>query len=106
MISLEELPPAIRDLDVSILHQFVINRIWIGNPEIELDESDVFYSRDASEVVAKVRRRHACVGFLLNAPRIDQVCAVVDESLRMPPKSTFFYPKVPSGIVSRDISRR
>lgn len=101
----EELPPCVRTLDISILHSFIINRIWIGNPEIELDDADIIYSRNAEEILDKIKRRHACVAFLVNAPRIDQVRAVVDEGLRMPPKSTYFYPKVSSGIVSRDISR-
>ena len=102
---LEDVPQAIRTLDVSVLHQFIINQIWVGNPEIELDEADVVYSRDAAHVLEKVRRRHACVAFLLNAPRIEQVREVAEQGLRMPHKSTFFYPKIASGIVMRDISR-
>lgn len=102
---LEDVPVPIRSLDVSILHQFIINQIWIGNPEMDLDEADVVYSRDAAVVLDKVKRRHACVGFLLNAPRIEQVREIAEAGLRMPQKSTFFYPKIPSGIVARDISR-
>jgi uncharacterized protein (DUF1015 family) len=105
IIGLEDLAPAIRTLDVSILHQFIINQIWIGNPEIELDEADVIYTRDPAVVVDSIKRRHACVGFLLNAPRIEQVREIAEQGLRMPHKSTFFYPKIPSGVVSRDISR-
>ncbi|MCX8037362.1 MAG: DUF1015 domain-containing protein [Candidatus Sumerlaeia bacterium] len=105
MMGLEDLPPAIRNLDVSILHQFIINQVWIGNPEIELDQADVFYSRNAAEILDKVKRRHCCAAFLLNAPRIEQVQEIAEAGLRMPHKSTFFYPKVPSGIVARDISR-
>ncbi|MBM3335469.1 DUF1015 domain-containing protein [Candidatus Sumerlaeota bacterium] len=105
VIGLEDLPPVVRGLDVSILHQFIIKQIWVGNPEIELDESDIIYARDASLILEKVRRRHACAGFLLNPTRMEQVREVADQGLLMPHKSTFFYPKVPSGIVARDISR-
>jgi len=105
IIGLEDLAPAIRNLDVSILHQFIINQIWIGNPEIELDEADVVYTRDPAVVLEKIKRRHACVSFLLNAPRIEQVREIAEQGLRMPHKSTFFYPKIPSGVVARDISR-
>jgi uncharacterized protein (DUF1015 family) len=101
----EDLAPAIRSLDVSILHQFIINQIWIGNPEMELEEEDVIYSRDAAVILERLKRRHACVGFLVNATRIDQVQEVASAGLRMPHKSTFFYPKIPSGIVARDFSR-
>jgi len=105
VIGLEDLPPAIRTLDVTILHQFIINQIWIGNPEIELDEADVYYSREAALVIEKIKRRHACAAFLLNAPRIEQVQEIAEQGLRMPHRSTFFYPKIASGIVARDISR-
>jgi uncharacterized protein (DUF1015 family) len=105
IIGLEDLAPSIRSLDVSILHQFIINQIWVGNPEIELDEADVIYTRDPTVILDKIKRRHACVGFLLNAPRIEQVREIAEQGLRMPHKSTFFYPKIPSGVVARDISR-
>jgi len=105
VIGLEDLAPSIRNLDLSILHRFIINQIWVGNPEIELDEADVIYARDAAVILDTVRRRHACVGFLLNAPRIDQIREIAEEGFLMPHKSTFFYPKIPSGVVVRDISR-
>jgi len=98
--------PAVRGLDVSILHQFVIKQIWIGNPEMDLDEADVAYSRDAAVVLERLKRRRACVAFLVNAPRIEQVQEIAAAGLRMPHKSTFFYPKIPSGVVMREISRR
>jgi uncharacterized protein (DUF1015 family) len=105
VIALEDLPAAVRELDVSILHNFIIRQIWIGNPEMEIDETDIIYTREAAEVIERVRQRHACVGFLVNAPRIEQARAVAEQGLRMPQKSTYFYPKIASGIVMRDISR-
>ena len=42
------------------------------------------------------RRRGA---FLLNATPVDQVLAVADAGGRMPQKSTYFYPKLPTGLV-------
>lgn len=106
VMTVGDLHPAIRNLDVSILHHFIINQIWIGNPEIEPDEGDVIYTRNAGEIVEHVRRRQACVGFLINAPRLEQVREIAELGLRMPPKSTHFYPKIPSGIVVRSISRQ
>jgi len=105
LIGLEGLAPSVRGLDLTILHQFIINQIWIGNPEIELDEADVVYSRDPVVILEQIKRRHACVGFLLSPPRPEQVREVADQGLLMPHKSTFFYPKLPSGVVVRDISR-
>jgi len=40
---------------------------------------------------------------LLNPTRVDQVLAVADAGDVMPPKSTYFIPKVPSGLVLRQV---
>ena len=43
----------------------------------------------------------ACrMAFLLNPPPIRQIQEVADAGLIMPRKSTFFYPKIPTGLVS------
>jgi uncharacterized protein (DUF1015 family) len=39
------------------------------------------------------------LAFLLNPTRIDQMLAVADVGERMPPKSTYFYPKLATGLV-------
>ncbi|HBF35169.1 TPA: hypothetical protein DDW35_11475, partial [Candidatus Sumerlaeota bacterium] len=44
----EELSDEVAALDVSILHQYIIARLWVGNPEIELDDKDIFYEKDAA----------------------------------------------------------
>jgi len=96
-------PKAIRALDVSILHELVIRRAWVGNPEIELDDQDIFYDRDPEAVVNLLRRRRACAVFLVNPPTLEQMMAVARSGRRMPHKSTFFYPKVITGLVMREM---
>jgi uncharacterized protein (DUF1015 family) len=48
-----------------------------------------------------VRHGNATAAVLLNATRIEQVFAVADAGDVMPQKSTYFAPKVPSGLVLR-----
>ena len=43
LIEDDESPRAVLDLDVTLLHRYLINQAWLGNPEIELDDQDVFY---------------------------------------------------------------
>ena len=64
----------------------------------------VRYVADASEALAMVQRGGAAVAVLLNATRVDQVFAVADAGDVMPPKSTYFVPKVPSGLVLRPLT--
>ncbi len=98
-----DISPVVAKLDVAILHHHIIPNVWIGNPEIELDEGEVLYSRDAVETLKMLTDRRACVVFLMNSPKMEQVTAVSREGLRLPQKTTFFYPKIISGLVLRDM---
>src|SRR3989441_2401853 len=51
-----------------------------------------------------VRSAKAAAAVLLNPTRVEQVIAVADGGDVMPPKSTYFVPKVPSGVVLRAVS--
>jgi uncharacterized protein (DUF1015 family) len=100
-----QLPPQIARLDVSILHEYVIPKVWIGNPEIELDDHDISYVHDAGQALRMLDHpTSASAVFLMNPPSVEQVKEVASENLRMPHKTTFFYPKLLSGMVLRDLS--
>jgi uncharacterized protein (DUF1015 family) len=62
------------------------------------------YTADAAEALDAVRRAGATAAVLLNPTRIEQVFAVADAGDVMPPKSTYFFPKVPSGLVLRPLA--
>ncbi|MFP4380486.1 MAG: DUF1015 domain-containing protein [Candidatus Sumerlaeia bacterium] len=105
----EELPESmdedIAKLDVSILHQYIISQVWVGNPEIELDDQDVFYVKNAEDAIKMLGAPvKASAVFLMNAPKIEQVNTISTKRLRMPHKTTFFYPKLLTGMVLRDLS--
>ena len=46
-----------------------------------------------------VEKEKADIVFLLNPSTIQDITAIAEAGLRMPQKSTFFYPKIPTGIV-------
>ncbi|MFH0794139.1 MAG: DUF1015 domain-containing protein [bacterium] len=100
----EEIHPAVRGLDVTILHHYVISKVWMGNPEIELDDDDILYSKDIAEALDVLKRRKACAVFLMNPTRMEQLREVAGAGQRMPHKSTYFYPKLLSGLVFRDLN--
>ena len=60
--------------------------------------------RGARDDVARVQRGEAQVGFIMNPTRVDQVLDVADAGQVMPQKSTFFYPKIASGLVINPFS--
>jgi uncharacterized protein (DUF1015 family) len=88
-------PLQFRQLDVSIFNQMVLNRLISSGTE----EADIIYTHNASDVLEAVDYNPAALGFLLNPAKIEQIIAVALSGEKMPPKSTYFYPKVLSGLV-------
>jgi uncharacterized protein (DUF1015 family) len=84
-------------LDVSVLQSEVISGCGIG--EAELRESALDYTRDPADAVAAVRDGRAGLAFLVSPCTSREVMAVADARENMPQKSTYFYPKVPTGLV-------
>jgi len=61
------------------------------------------YTPDPAPALEVAHRGKAVAAVLLNPTRVDQVFAVADAGGVMPPKSTYFVPKVPSGLVLRQV---
>jgi len=59
----------------------------------------VEFSEDAEEAVSSVETGRAPLAFLVNATRPEQIFAVADTGDRMPQKTTYFYPKLGTGLV-------
>jgi uncharacterized protein (DUF1015 family) len=90
--------PEYARLDVAILHQVVIEQILGIQPTGEADDS-IYYTRDEAQALTAVASGEAHLALFQNAPRVEQVQAVAMAGERMPQKSTFFYPKLLSGLV-------
>lgn len=90
-------PPEYQRLDVSVLNYLVLQRILGFDAD---DKECISYSPDAEEVIAEVDAApDARIAFFLNPVRVEQLTAVALTGNKMPPKSTYFYPKVASGLV-------
>jgi len=92
----EESSPAQR-LDVAVLAAEILERCGVGKSE--LTEGALRYSRDPAEVEAAVRRGEAALGFCVNPCTTSEVLTVADAGEVMPQKSTYFSPKVPTGLI-------
>jgi uncharacterized protein (DUF1015 family) len=65
----------------------------------ELPLADVAYTSSAAEAERAVAAGDAAAAFLVRAPTVDQVEAFARAGERMPPKSTYFFPKLTSGLL-------
>jgi uncharacterized protein (DUF1015 family) len=91
-------PEPLRDLDVVMLTEVVLDRI-LGLDNLARDQiHTIQYLSDTEQVISQVRAGRARVGFMLNPTRVQQVEAVARAGLIMPRKSTYFYPKVLTGL--------
>ncbi len=87
--------PSVIALDVARVDPLVVNPLL----EAAGPTGERTYSADAAEVVEYVRCGKAVSGVLLNPVKVEHVLAVADDGAFMPQKSTYFMPKVPSGLV-------
>jgi uncharacterized protein (DUF1015 family) len=99
-----QMHPALAQLDVAVLNYLIFEKV-LGLDAKALDDQDTFkYSSKISEVVTAVTRREARLAFILNPTRIEQVQEVASAGLTMPRKSTYFYPKVMTGLIMNPIN--
>jgi uncharacterized protein (DUF1015 family) len=95
--------PAWRMLDVSVLHELLIERVMgISKQAVERKEN-IEYLRDPQMGYDAVDAGEAEFLFVLNPTRMEQVRACTAAGEKMPQKSTDFYPKVISGMVMMPI---
>jgi uncharacterized protein (DUF1015 family) len=86
-----------RKLDVSIVDHFIIEELMGLTP----DSSGFYlsYTHDAGKAVKLVSSREYQLAFLVNPVKPEMIKAIADSGDRMPKKSTYFYPKMPAGLV-------
>ena len=87
-----------RELDVAILGEIVLTRV-LGIDTAAVRSGAIAYTPDASEALTALRERRAELALILNPTKVEQVLAVADAEDDMPQKSTYFYPKLPTGLV-------
>jgi len=86
-------------LDVAVAQRLILEDM------LSLSASDltagtyVRYLRDAGQALQAVQSGEAQLAILLNATRVRQICEVAEADDRMPQKSTYFYPKLITGLV-------
>jgi uncharacterized protein (DUF1015 family) len=87
-------------LNVSLLHNLIIDKI------LKADfEDDVYYLKNPDTVIKDVNLKKNRAGFFLAAITADEIVKAALNSERLPRKSTYFYPKLYSGLVINKMNR-
>jgi len=98
---IQQLPLPLRKVDTAILHQAVLPVIFAA---VGLKPSDltIDYTHDSTSAF-QFAQREGNMAILLRPIPLELVCEVAEQGYRLPPKTTYFVPKVPSGLVMRKI---
>jgi uncharacterized protein (DUF1015 family) len=95
----ERMSAAVRRLDLAALHAAVLaDRLGIGPAELAAGER-VAYTRSESDARERVARGEAAAAILVRPTPLEQLAEVASAGDVMPQKSTYFYPKLLTGMV-------
>ena len=97
-------PGPLQSLDVVILDRLVLHDLLGLSEEFLGNQHNISFVQDFEQALGAVRDGKFDAGFFINSTRIDQVQEVAGAGLIMPHKSTYFYPKVISGLVINPLS--
>ncbi|MBX3191195.1 MAG: DUF1015 domain-containing protein [Labilithrix sp.] len=91
-------PEPLRRTDVALLHMGLLEPVLGITPEAQAAKTNIYYPQDAAGALRDLRGGKGQVLFLMNATPVAQVRSVAEAGEVMPQKSTFFYPKVLTGL--------
>lgn len=96
----EEKTNALYDVNVYILHKLIFEEILNLDPNVQL-----MYETNPFRCIEMVEKERADMAFLINpiCPEVIKKCA--DNGEFMPQKATYFFPKIPSGLVIYELSK-
>jgi uncharacterized protein (DUF1015 family) len=96
-------PPALGCLDVSVLHGLILDPILGIGAEAMAKQQNLTYSHDLHETLGRVTSGDVQAAFLMNATKVNQVLDACEAGFVLPQKSTYFQPKLATGLVMQKI---
>lgn len=85
------LPKELKDIDVCILEEVILKKVF--------PQKEVCYEIDLEKGISMVKEGIYDAIFILRATKVEEIERVALAGVRMPPKSTYFYPKLLTGMV-------
>ena len=96
--TLGQRPKAVRSTDAAILHSGILEHLLGISIAAQEKKTNLLYLQDPRQGLAAVERGEGQVLFLMNPTPVTQVREVAEAGEVMPQKSTYFYPKVLTGL--------
>jgi uncharacterized protein (DUF1015 family) len=92
-------PPSLRNLDVTVLHGVILGPLLAIDAEALAKQSFLTYTHDTAEALARVDKGEVQASFFMNATKVEQVLAACEAGSVLPQKSTYFLPKLATGLL-------
>ncbi len=92
-----------RQLDVNVLHSAILERVLGIDKENMAQQINLTYTRDRDEAIDGVNNGAFQCAFLLNPTRVSEIQGVAAAGEKMPQKSTYFYPKLITGLTMNEL---
>ncbi len=99
LLEKKEVPEIMRKLDLTILHKIILSDFMEISEEDQLRQNGVKYLKKEKEAFESIENKQAEVVFIMATPSIQLIKEVSLQGYKMPQKSTYFYPKLTSGLV-------
>ncbi|MBT3665085.1 DUF1015 family protein, partial [bacterium] len=93
---------ALDELDTNILHKFLLKDIFGIDTNNQEDLENLAYLRGNNSPIEMLAKEEYDVVCFVNPPSLDDVFTIAESGEVMPQKSTYFFPKVYSGLVTRN----
>ena len=90
---------ASQGLDVTVLHTLVLEKILGIDADNMAKQINLTYVKQFEDAVAAVEKGDAQCAFILNPTKVTEIRDVAAAGEKMPQKSTYFYPKLITGLV-------
>ena len=100
---LPSVSPASRGLDVNVLHTLVLERLMGIDKANMANQLNLTYTRSMREALDDVNAGAYQCSFILNPTRVSEIRDVAAAGEKMPQKSTYFYPKLITGLTMNQL---
>ena len=92
-------PPALRRLDVTVLHGIILGPILAIDAAAMAKQTFLTYTHDTEEALARLAAGEVQAAFFMNPTKVDEVLTACEAGCLLPQKSTYFLPKLATGLV-------
>ena len=94
-----EVPDVLKTLDLTVLHKVIITKELGFTQEEQMAQDGIKYIKVENEAFDMIDLGKAEASFIMAYPKIEDIKRISEAGYRMPQKSTYFYPKLLSGVV-------